>query len=89
MQGLESKYKFLSEINRVLKPKDFSVRNRNDKSYGNGVEVEKGIYNINGFQIRFFIQKEIQDLAKGFEILSIREEYEEPVTLFLVSSKKM
>jgi SAM-dependent methyltransferase len=90
--SLEDLHFIFSEINRVLKPKGFnyfSVRNQNDKSYGSGVEIEKGIYDINGFQIRFFTQKDIQDLAKCFEILSIKEEYEEPVALFLVSSKKM
>jgi len=68
----------------------FSVRNHNDKSYGKGVKIDKGIYDINGFQIRFFTEKKIRDLAAegGFEILWIREEYEEPVTLYLVSSRK-
>jgi SAM-dependent methyltransferase len=83
----------ISEIRRVLKPKGFnffSVRNYNDKSYGKGVEIDKGIYDINGFQIRFFTEKEVQNLVakEGFEILWIKEEYEEPVTLYLVSSKK-
>ncbi|MDP9288380.1 MAG: hypothetical protein M3P08_09295 [Thermoproteota archaeon] len=64
----------------------FSVRNYNDKSCGKGVEIERGIYDINGFQVRFFTEK--QDLMKGFELLWIREEYEEPVTLYLVSSRK-
>jgi SAM-dependent methyltransferase len=82
-----------SEIGRVLKSKGlnfFSVRNHNDKSYGQGMEIDKGIYDINGFQIRFFTEKEIQDLAvvQGFEILWIKEEYEEPVTLYLVPSRK-
>jgi SAM-dependent methyltransferase len=82
-----------SEINRVLKPKGFnffSVRNQNDKSYGSGVEIEKGIYDINGFQIRFFTEKEALGLAiaEGFEILWIKEEFEEPVILFIVSSRK-
>jgi len=80
-----------SEIRRVLKPKGFnffSVRNQNDKSCGTGIKIDKGIYDIDGFQIRFFTEKEIQDLTKGFEILWIREEYEEPVTVYLVSSKK-
>jgi SAM-dependent methyltransferase len=82
-----------SEIKRVLKPKGlnfFSVRNHNDKFYGKGRETDKGIYDINGFQIRFFTEKEIQDLAaaEGFEILWIKEEYEEPVTLYLVSSRR-
>jgi hypothetical protein len=83
-----------SEISRVLKPKGlnfFSVRNHNDKSYGKGKEVDKGIYDINGFQIRFFTEKELQDFTTeegGFELLWIKdEEYEEPVTLYLVSSR--
>lgn len=41
----------------------FSVRNHNDKSYGKGREIDKGIYNISGFQIRFFTKKEIQVLV--------------------------
>ena len=89
--SLEELYFIFSEINIVLEPKGFnffSVRNQNDKSYGSGVEIEKGIYDINGFQIQFFIKKEIQELAEGFEILWIREEYEEPVSLYLVCSKK-
>ena len=82
-----------SELKRVLNPKGlnfFSVRNHNDKSYGKGKEVEKEIYDIDGFQIRFFTEKQIQDLVseQGFEILWIKEEYEEPVTLYLVSSRK-
>src|ERR1041384_6652133 len=69
-----------SEVKRVLKPKGlnfFSVRNHNDKSYGKGKEVEKEIYDIDGFQIRFFTEKQIQDLvsAEGFELLWIKEEY--------------
>jgi SAM-dependent methyltransferase len=92
--SLEDLHFIFSEINRVLKPKGFnffSVRNQNDKSYGSGVEIEKGIYDINGFQIRSFKEKEIEDLAtaEGFKTLWIKEEYEEPVTLFLVSSKKL
>jgi hypothetical protein len=68
----------------------FSVRNHNDKSYGKGREIDKGIYDINGFHVRFFMEKEIQVLVRqsGFEILWIKEEYEEPVTLYLVSSRK-
>ena len=82
-----------SEIRRVLKPKGwnfFSVRNHKDKFYGKGQEIGKEIYDINGFHIRFFTEKEIQDLAasEGFEILQIKEEYEEPVTLYFVACKK-
>jgi hypothetical protein len=65
----------------------FSIRNQNDKFYGTG--IKKGeIYEINNFKIRFFTKKEIKKLAKGFKILGIKEDYEEPVTLYLVSSKK-
>jgi hypothetical protein len=52
-----------------LKPKKglnfFSVRNHNDKCYGKGIEVDKGIYDIDGFQIEFFTEKEIQGLASA------------------------
>jgi SAM-dependent methyltransferase len=72
--SLEDLHFIFSEINRVLKPKGFnffSVRNQIDKSYGSGVEVERGIYEINGFQIRFFRETEIEHLAtaEGFKIL--------------------
>jgi SAM-dependent methyltransferase len=82
-----------SEIRRVLKLKGlnfFSVRNHNDKVYGKGRKIDKEIYDINGFQIRFFMKEEIGELVRqgGFEILWIKEEYEEPVTLYLVSSRK-
>jgi ubiquinone/menaquinone biosynthesis C-methylase UbiE len=52
-----------SEIRRVLKSKGlnfFSVRNNNDKPYRKGIEVDKGIYDVNGFQVRFFTKEEIQ-----------------------------
>jgi SAM-dependent methyltransferase len=87
----EELYFAFSEIKRVLKPKGlnfFSVRNHHDKSYGKGKVVDKGIYDINDFQIRFFTKNQIQDLvsAEGFEIPWIKEDYEEPVTVYLVSS---
>lgn len=90
--SLDELHFVFSEIRRVLRLKGlnfFSVRNHNDKSYGTGVEIDKGIYDIYGFQIRFFTENEIRDLTKGFEILWIREEYEEPVTLYLVSNRKV
>ena len=90
--SLDELHFIFSEMRRVLKPKGFnffSVRNQNDKCYGEGVQIDKGIYDISGFQVRFFTEKEIQDLMNGFEILWIGEEYEEPVTLYLVFSKKM
>src|SRR5215469_6969599 len=45
-------------------------------------KLRKEIYDINGFQIRFFTEKEIRDLTtaanEGFGIIWIKEEYEEP-----------
>jgi hypothetical protein len=59
-----------SEIKRVLKPKGlnfFSVRNHHDKSYGKGKVVDKGIYDINDFQIRFFTENQILfSISRGF-----------------------
>jgi SAM-dependent methyltransferase len=54
--SLHELHSIFSEIRRVLKSKGlnfFSVRNNNDKSYRKGIEVDKGIYDINGFQVRF------------------------------------
>ncbi len=67
-----------------------TVRYNNDKSYQKGTEVDKGIYDINGFQVRFFSGEEIRDLVKqeGFETLWIEEEDEEPVTLFSYQLEK-
>ena len=86
-------YSIFSEIRRILKPNGlnyFSVRNHNDKFYGNGVKVKEGIYDINGFEVRFFSEKEILDLItkEGFKMLWMKEEYEEPVTLYLVAAIK-
>jgi SAM-dependent methyltransferase len=91
--SLDELHFIFSEI-RVLKPNGlnfFSVRNHNDKFYGKGREINKGIYDINGFQIRFFTEKEIKDLITegDFELLWIKENHEEPVTLYLVSSRKV
>jgi SAM-dependent methyltransferase len=93
--SLEDLHFIFSEIRRVLKPKGlnfFSVRNHNDESYGKGIAVDQGIYDINGFQIRFFTENDIQGLAaiERIKIFWLKEEYEEqPVTLYLVSSRKV
>jgi hypothetical protein len=81
------------EIRRVLRSNGFnffSVRNHNDKSYGQGKKIDNDICDINGFQIRFFTYQQMKALVKGerFEILGIKEMYEEPVTLYLVSTRK-
>jgi len=82
----------LSEVKRVLKDNGFhffSVRNHNDKFYAKGTKVDDDVYDINGFQIRFFTRQEIEDLLAGFKILEIKEDYEDPVTLYLVSTRKL
>ena len=81
------------EIRRVLKHDGFnlfSVRNHNDKSYGQGKKIDNDIYDIDGFQIRFYTKQHVKALVKGegFEILDIKEMYEEPVTLYLISTRK-
>ncbi len=87
-------HSIFSEIRRVLKPNGlnyFSVRNHNDQFYGAGVEVEEDIYDINGFEVRFFSEKEILDLInrESFKMVWMKEKYEEPATLYLVASMKL
>jgi SAM-dependent methyltransferase len=87
----QMKYMF-QEIRRVLKNDGFnffSVRNYNDKSYGQGKKTDNDIYDIDGFQIRFFTKVNVRALVgEGFKILDIKEMYEEPVTLYLVLTRK-
>jgi SAM-dependent methyltransferase len=83
------------EIRRVLRSNGFnffSVRNHNDKSFGKGKKIDNNddVYDLNGFQIRFFTKQHVKTLVKGegFEILDIKESHEDPVTLYLVSTRK-
>jgi SAM-dependent methyltransferase len=87
------KYLFV-EVNRVLKSGGlnlFSVRSDNDAMYRKGAEVEKNIYDINGFQIRFFTRSDLRNisLSNGFEPYKITEAYEEPASLYCVFAKKI
>jgi len=51
--------------------------------------IDSNIYEINGFQIRFFTKEEIESfLAKYFEIKKNQEGYEEPASLYFVSCYK-
>ena len=86
------KYLFV-EVNRVLKNGGlnlFSVRSDNDAMYKKGTEVEKNIYDINGFQIRFFTKSDLKNisLSNGFEPYKIMEAYEEPASLYWVFARK-
>jgi hypothetical protein len=68
----------------------FSVRSDNDAMYKKGIEVEKNIYDINGFQIRFFTNSDLRNisLSNGFEAYEITEEYEESASLYCVFARK-
>ena len=94
MRFTDDQLKYLfGEVNRVLKIGAlnlFSVRSDNDAMYRKGVEVEKSIYDINGFQIRFFTKSDLRNisLSNGFEPYKITEAYEEPASLFWVFARK-
>jgi SAM-dependent methyltransferase len=76
------------ESSRVLKNNGllyFSVRSDNDVLYNKGKKIDNNIYEINGFEIRFFTKEQIESfLANHFEIKVIEECYEVPVSLYLV-----
>ena len=80
------------ESNRVLKNNGllyFSVRNDKDVSYNKGKKIDNYIYEINGFQIRFFTKGQIQSFLENYiEIKNIEESYEEPVNLYFVFCRK-
>jgi len=52
--------------------------------------VEENIYEIKGFQIRFFTKSDLSNisLSNGFEPYKITEEYEEPSSLYCVFARK-
>ena len=76
------------ESSRVLKNNGllfFSVRSDKDVLYDKGQKIDNNIYEINGFQIRFFTKEQIKSfLVNYFEIKNIEEGYEVPVSLYLV-----
>jgi SAM-dependent methyltransferase len=80
------------ESSRVLKNSGllyFSVRSDKDVLYNKGEKIDNNIYEINGFQIRFFTKEQIKSfLSTYFEIKNIEESYEEPVSLYFVFCNK-
>jgi cyclopropane fatty-acyl-phospholipid synthase-like methyltransferase len=89
MRFTDEELKFLFiESSRVLNDKGllyFSVRNDKDAQYNKGKRIDNNIYEINGFQIRFFTKLQIRSfLSDYFEIKNIMEDYEEPASLYLV-----
>ena len=77
-----------NESKRVLKNKgllSFSVRSDKDIMYKKGTKIIENIYDINGFQIRFFTKQDIEYFIKdNFKIQNIIEDYEEPASLYFV-----
>jgi len=93
MRFIDEKLNFLfKESSRVLKNNGllyFSVRSDKDILYNKGKKIDDNIYEINGFQIRFFTKEQISSfLPMYFEIKNIEESYEEPVSLYLVFCNK-
>lgn len=79
------------ESSRVLKNGllYFSVRSDRDVLYNKGKKIDNNIYEINGFQIRFFTKIQIQSFLENyFEINKIEEGYEEPVSLYFVFCRR-
>jgi SAM-dependent methyltransferase len=81
-----------TETSRVLKNYGllyFSVRSDKDVRYNTGKKIDNHIYEINGFQIRFFTKSQIRSfLSDNFEFNNILEDYEEPASLYLVFCSK-
>jgi SAM-dependent methyltransferase len=86
---------FLSgEIRRVLKLgrlNIYTVRNTTDAQYRAGVHRGEDLWEVGGFIVHFFSRQKIEDLAKGYEIVTV-EEFEEgdlPRKLYLVTLRKI
>lgn len=47
-------------------------------------EVTDGVYDVNGFEIRFFSKNDIMGLMQGFIVDEIMEDTEDPANLYLV-----
>ena len=61
-----------------------------DPQYNKGKKIDDKIYEINGFQIRFFTKEQIKSfLANHFKIKTIEESYEDPVSLYFVFCYKI
>jgi SAM-dependent methyltransferase len=78
---------------RVLKTNGllyFSVRSDNDTLFQTGNKVNDDIYEINGFQIRFFSKEQIESLLSSFnfKIDKIFSSIEDPTDLYIVFSHK-
>ncbi len=83
-----------SETRRVLKLgrlNIYTVRNTTDAHYRTGVHRGEALWEVGGFIVHFFSRQKIEDLAKGYEIVTV-EEFEEgdlPRKLYLVTLRKI
>ncbi|MHB8091424.1 MAG: class I SAM-dependent methyltransferase [Syntrophales bacterium] len=81
------------EVLRVLRPNGlhvYTVRNTNDFHYGKGIHRGEDLYEVGGFVVHFFSMQKVEQLAKGYELLSV-DEFEEgtlPRKLFRVTLRK-
>ena len=66
-----------------------SLRSDKDAQYNKGIRIDSNVYEINGFQIRFFTTQQIKYfLNHNFIINRIIEDYEEPASLYFVFATK-
>ena len=85
---------FLSgEITRVLRTNGlhvYTVRHTKDPDYGTGIHRGEDMYEVRGFIVHFFSRQKVEQLAKGYELISV-DEFEEtklPKKLFRVTLRK-
>lgn len=82
------------EVCRVLKPGGlnvYTVRHTGDPQYGTGIARGEEMYEISGgFIVQFFTREKVEQLARGFDILSIGEFQEGtlPRKLFRVTLRR-
>jgi SAM-dependent methyltransferase len=82
-----------AEILRVLVPGGlnvFTVRTKQDAHYRTGIHRGEDMYEVGGFIVHFFDRAKVEEVSRGFEIVSI-DEFEEgglPRKLFLVTLRK-
>ena len=86
--------KIISEISRLLKSEGlllFQVKSINDKSYGQGKEVEKDMFEEeNGYARHFFSKKYAEKLLEDYHILMLEERVipEKSTYLEVIAEKK-
>lgn len=81
------------QIFRVLRPGGlciYTVRKTNDPDFGRGIHRGEGLYENQGLIVHFFDRAKVEELARGWELVSI-DEFEEaklPRRLYRVTLQK-